>query len=217
MKITSPLQLAAFAATARKLLRKPLYDDDVRAWSDLLANLDALTAYFAQIGLQVEVSVSDGYAFLDDQLGAVESAEADETDDAPADEESGALPPLLQRRKLKYGETLLAVILRRRLDTFDRSTALGSKCFVTHRELLLDLQEFFEARNDQPKQLREFGGYVKTLVDLGFLRVSQKNEQDPDRTQYEIRRIIRARLTPEILEEFQRRLAEVSRDQTSAF
>lgn len=187
--------LQPYAWPARQLLIGPIYDEDARLWAALQEHLGALQAHFGGIGLRLEIAPQDGYAFLDD------AALGEETD-------GPNLPPLLRAHSLSYEATLLAVVLRHWLGEYDQAGQPdGPQLRLSLGQLMERVGLLLPPASNQVKLLKTLRKYVQELTDLGFLRLYQEETLDQQRTRYEVRRILLARLTPEMLEEFQRQLA----------
>jgi len=188
--------LQPYAWPARQLLLGPIYDDDARLWAALQQHLGALQIHFGGIGLRVEIAPQDGYAFLDD---------------APtADEEAlvTGLPPLLRAHPLSYEATLLAVVLRHWLGEHDQAGQPdGPQLRVSLGQLAERVSLLLPPASNRVKLLKSVRKYVQELSELGFLKLHQDDALDLQNARYEVRRILLARLTPEMLEDFQRQLA----------
>lgn len=188
--------LQPYAWPARQLLLGPIYDDDARLWAALQQHLGALQLHFGGIGLRVEIAPQDGYAFLDD---------------APtADEETlvTGLPPLLRAHPLSYEATLLAVVLRHWLGEHDQAGQPdGPQLRISLGQLAERVSLLLPPASNQVKLLKSVRKYVQELGELGFLKLHHDDALDLQNARYEVRRILLARLTPEMLEDFQRQLA----------
>lgn len=185
-----------FAPLALKLLQGVIYSDDVKSWKALHHQESKLKKYFAQIGLEFKFDTNEGYAYL--------SQPHDENDKYP-------LPRLIRREPISYEVTLLLVVLRELLDDFDADTKVTTrKCFVTHAQLKLRIQNFFKEKANQSKLFKDLDGYISKVVKWGFLRKSADGEQTIDQTQYELRRIIRAKMTVEDLEFIKNKLTNAT-------
>ena len=188
--------LQPYAWPARQLLIGPIYDEDARLWAALQQHLGALQTHFSGIGLRLEIAPQDGYAFLDD---------------APTDAEEASgttLPPLLRAHSLSYEATLLAVVLRHWLGEYDQAGQPdGQQLRLSLGQIMERVSLLLPPASNQVKLLKSIRKYVQELSDLGFVRLHHEETLDQQRSRYEVRRILLARLTPEMLEEFQRQLA----------
>lgn len=188
--------LQPYAWPARQLLIGPIYDEDARLWAALQQHLGALQTHFSGIGLRLEIAPQDGYAFLDD---------------APTDGEETtgiSLPPLLRAHALSYEATLLAVVLRHWLGEHDQAGQPdGPQLRLSLGQMAERVSLLLPPASNQVKLLKSIRKYVQELSDLGFVRLHHEEALDLQRSRYEVRRLLLARLTPDMLEEFQRQLA----------
>jgi hypothetical protein len=139
------------------------------------------------VAQKLVVDEAEGYAFL----FQIE----------PEDQEK--LPRLAQRRRLGYEATLLLVCLRAELDRFERSPG-ESATLVLSRDQLRELAEdLLRQTSDEKRDRRSLDAAIERLTALGFLRrVTGEDER------FEVRRIIKARLGPDQLEDIKRRLLD---------
>ncbi len=175
-----------YAQVIVRLLGGELYETD-KIWSELLEYRHPIAQYFARIGLELIVDQRDGFAFL-------RQSELDE---------SGRTIGLIKRTPLSYEVTLLLVLLRELLETYELNDTTSPACFVSHRKIRDELELYFRDSSNKVKLLRQLDRYIKQIVELGFLRLVQ-DSPTADERQYEIRRIIKAKITPDILEEIRR-------------
>src|ERR1700733_2898422 len=63
-KIKKHEQNAAFSAVLIKLLQGFIVSDEKKYWESLLTYQEAVREYFSALGLQLHLSIDDGYAFL---------------------------------------------------------------------------------------------------------------------------------------------------------
>jgi len=173
-----------------QLIKGVLYQDrHHKYWLPLLQSQAAVQDYFKPIGLILYIDEAEGYAFLKQQ---------DIDPETPADQ---TLPRLIARRSLTFPVSLLLVLLRKRLVEED---ALGEASrVILSREQIIDLMSLFmpeqknEARlNDQIKTA------INRAVDYGFLRKLEKGEKE----MFEIRRILKAFVDAQWLDDFQQQL-----------
>lgn len=207
-------------------------------WNLLKTYFSDVNDYFSKIGVRVFIDDGDGYAFLkqilagngDDDAGpgAGDSAETGNGDagDTSDDGENGdisadfsdqdykrllKLPRLIKNYPLSMELSLLCVILREALDQFDTSEDASSMLVMNEKEIKDRLVTFLPEKSDQTKVYAKIDEYLNKLVDLTFLREIKKEENadlKKDR-QFEVRRIIRAKVNAEFLEEFKRKLEEL--------
>ncbi|HAH63585.1 MAG TPA: hypothetical protein DCL73_15985 [Treponema sp.] len=199
-----------WAPVCIKLLQGPLYKTgaDDATWNMLTAWTSAVSGYFAQIGLTVFVDQGDGYAFL---------KQSDENDEVPDAAESPAnLPRLIKKYALTPEVSLLCVLLREALDQFDTSQNQSAMLVLRESEIKERIAVFIKEKNDQVKYFNKLDTYLNQLVNLSFLRElntpagAQSVSSNQEDREFEVRRIIRAKINVEFLAEFKRKLQELN-------
>lgn len=219
-KITIP----EWGAVCVKLLQGPIYraNSQDSLWNLLRRNLSDINEYFSKIGVFVFIDDSDGYAFLKQISGTDEddssfesSGETDEQDSAQKqelpDEDAkrlAKLPRLIKKYSLSMELSLLCVILREALDQFDTSEDTSSMLVMKENDIKERLITFLPEKSDQTKVYAKMDEYLNRLVELTFLREIKKDESldFKHEREFEVRRIIRAKVNAEFLEEFKRKL-----------
>ncbi len=177
------MQIAPFAPTVIRLFKGPLYDDQRKEWSELLLYFEEVRMYLGKIGLEVILNEPEGFAYL-----------------RQMEEEGQALPRLMSKRKLSWEVTLLCVLLRQKLEEFDLKDTDSRKLFLNKEELKAEIELFFEEENNRSRLLEKLDGYIKQVVDLGYLKpVSASLLQDSTQSRYEVKRIIKARFNSDEL------------------
>ena len=178
---------APWAKVAARLLQGALFDDQTDLWALLTQYQGELRPYFAKLALELVIDDRDGYAYLrqlEDDNGAVQIS-------------------LVRRRALTYEQSLVCVLLREWLDEFETDeTADSRELYISPRRFRERVELFFQEKSNQLKWMQQLDQHLKTLVELGFLKPLPAKGADPDDALYEVRRIIRARVTPDQLEEF---------------
>ena len=133
----------------------------------------------------------DGFAFL------TQSEQENET---------ASIPRLIKRIPLSYEVTLLLVILRESLEEFDVKNIDMSKCFISDTEIKEKIGIMFKEKANKVRLLDKFNTYINQAVNLGFLKEVVSGEGREDLRRYEIRRVIRAKINNEKLEEIKERI-----------
>lgn len=185
-ELAPPVQIDPYAPVIVRLLNGELIESD-KLWQDLLEYRVPISQYFARIGIEVIIDQRDGFAFLRQQ-------ELDDT---------GRTIGLIKRTPLSYEVTLLLVLLRELLETYETQDTTNPACFVSHRKIRDELELYFKDQANKIKLLRQLDRYIRQIVELGFLKLVQDNTS-PDERIYEIRRILKARITADVLEEIRR-------------
>jgi hypothetical protein len=168
-----------------KLLREPVYREDGELWEALRSQQDEIRHYFRQIGQELVLDEGDGFAFLR-QLHV-------DGDDP--------VPRIVQRRALSYHATLLLVCLREALIRFDTSAEDSAKLVKTRTELVHFVSGFVPESNNEVRDVKGIESAITRLQELGFLRAL-----DAERETFEVMRIVKARITPEELQDIKIRL-----------
>jgi hypothetical protein len=183
---------------AIRLLQGPVYSDEP-AWDVLLRFQSPLGDYFARIGLLLVVDESEGLAFVR-QLAEDE-----------ATEEYQHLPRLFRRTRLGYEATLLCVLLRDELRRFEEEDLDNRRCVVEQVELLDQWKTFFPSGEDEVRLQKSLDAALRKLESLRF--VSRFGDAAGS---WEVRRILKARLSVAELERLKDQFAETSPPDASA-
>ncbi len=197
MNKNGPEQLAEqkLSTVLIKLLQGHIQSEDALIWETLLVNRSFAEEYFEKIGLYLHLSEVDGFAYL-------RSFPVLQTDES---EQESDLPAVMRKMPLSYETSLLCVLLRKELDRFDYEEVDDQRCIVETQDIYEMLSIFFPDWNDETKLQRRFDSIINKVKELGFIRrLNGKNEK------YEIKRILRAYIGAETLENIQKQLKEIS-------
>lgn len=178
-----------WSVAAVRLLQGVVEADDSRIWNILLANRSQLEQYFVRLGLRLVINDSEGFAYLK-QFDSEEIPEGYEN-----------LPRLFRTSRLSHGQTLLCVLLRSAFRRFEEEETHDERCVVTETELFDQWKSFFPQQKDEPRQLKDLQLSLKKLEELGFVR--SFGQVPPS---WEVRRILKARITVEVLEQLRDQL-----------
>lgn len=173
------------------LLKGVLYrEDDPPLWQSLTDQQVAVRDYIQVLGLELILDEAEGYAYLRQRQ-------------EDGDNDRGSLPRLIPRRQLSYPVSLLLALLRKRLAEFDASS--GDARLILSRDQLVELLRLFlpESTNEA-RLIDRIDSHINRVVELGFLR-RLRGQQEP---LYEVRRILKAFIDAQWLNEFDQRLAE---------
>ncbi len=172
-----------------RLLQGIVYEEDKKTWDLVVAYQSDIRQYLQVMGLMLELYESDGYAFVRQR-----TAEAD-------DEE--ALPVLVRRMPLSYPVTLLCVLLRERLLEFDAQGGDSSRLIVSREQIVEMIRAFLPEKSNEARVVDSIDATINKLVDYNFLRklVNRSGE-------YEVMRILKARITVTELQEIKQKLYE---------
>jgi Domain of unknown function (DUF4194) len=169
-----------------QLFKGPLYrDTHEKLWDPMLKLRAPVSDHVAVLGLQVEIDESEGYAFLRTRPVAGDTAE---------------MPRLVARRTLSFHVSVLLALLRKRLAEFDASSADAR--LVLGRDQIIEMMRLFlpESSNDA-RLVDNIDAHINKIVELGFVRRLRG-----DAEQFEVRRILKAFVDGQWLNEFDARL-----------
>ncbi len=166
------------------LLKGVIYDTSRESWENLTTYESEVRKYFQTIGLNVYLDRSEGFAFLK-QI------------DLDADSE---IPRLIERRHLSYLLTLLCLILRKMLLENDAAGS-SKRAIVTKQDIIERMKPFLPTSPDEAKQLEKIESQINKVIIEGFLREMEQGNET-----YEIRRIIKAFIDADKVEELLEKL-----------
>jgi hypothetical protein len=183
----APEQPSDLSLVLIQLFKGPLYrDTHERLWEPMLKLRAPISDHVAVLGLQVEVDESEGYAFLRSRSIA---------DDVE-------MPRLVARRPLSFRVSLLLALLRKRLAEFDASSS-DTRLVLGRDQIVEMLRVFLPESSNDARLVDSIDTDIKKVVDLGFLR-----RLGSDNDQFEVRRILKAFVDGQWLNEFDVRLEE---------
>ena len=178
---------SSLSAVLITLFKGVLYHDQrPDLWQALLQLQANVRDHASVFGLELVLDEAEGYAYLRQRPAA-------------EDEE---LPRLVQRRQLGFAVSLLLALLRKKLAEHD--AAGGDPRLILSREQIVDLvQLFLPSGTDEAKLVDRIDVDINRVVELGFLR--RLRGQDD---QFEVRRILKAFVDAQWLNEIEQRLAK---------
>jgi len=180
-----------YAHAIVKLLNGTVYNED-KIWSELLQHQISITQYFEKIAIDLIIEKKDGYAYLKQ---------------IEIDDEKNTIG-LVRRMPLKYETSLICIFLREMLDDFEINNVDQHNLYISHKQLKEQIELFFKEKANKVKMLSKFDSYIESIVDVGFLKVLPGNYNSKDETRYEVRRIIKAKITNDVLEDFKKKLEQ---------
>jgi hypothetical protein len=170
-----------------RLLKEPIYSEDKDDWNLACLNQDRIRRYFNQIGQDLVLDQSEGFAFLQQ----IERLDCDR------------VPRLNVRRSLNYQTTLLLVCLREEFCRFDTNSPEESRLVKTRVELQNLVSAFLPESTNRVRDKGRVDSAIAKLRELGFLRLVS---EDPET--FEVRRIVKAKIGAAELEDIKKRLSE---------
>jgi len=178
------------AKTAIISLLKGLFykADHEKAFFELTHNSYAsIIEYFETIGLDVRVDENDGYAYLVNKV---------------FEDESEALPKLIQNRELSYKVSLLCVLLRKKIADFDMQNE-NERAIISKDDIVSSILLFLDIKFNEIKILKEIESTIKKVEELGFLKKLKIDENS-----YEIKSSIKSFIDATWLNDFDEKLKE---------
>lgn len=180
--------IAPYSKAIVKLLKSPV-ERTSNVWDDIIHYQTEIQDYIGLIGLELIVKKDEGFAFV-----------------RQFEDSDGNTLGLVTRRQIGFETSIVLVVLRQSLEDFDSNpTQLATEKFITGSEIKDELELFLQEGYNKLKFKKELDKYIRNVVDLGYLKVI--NEKDNE-TKYQIHRIIKEKITLDILQEFKKKLQE---------
>lgn len=171
-----------------RLLRSPI-ERNSNEWENVVMYQNEIQDYISQIGLELIIKKDEGFAFVK-QL----------------EDSEGNTLGLVQRRQIGFETSIVLVVLRQSLEEFDSNpTQLATEKFITNTEIRDELELFLPEKFNRKSFVKELDRYINTAVDLGYLKEVSKKDNE---TKYRIHRIIKEKITLDILQDFKTKLLE---------
>ena len=185
-----------YASAVIRLLQGTVFDDDTVIWSDLLNHQHQIHAFFRGIGINLYLDEREGFAYLTQP----------DTED-----ESTQIPRLVRRHALSYELALLLAVLRERLEKFDDQIIDSARCLISRQDIVDELEMLVGEKSNQCRMIEKIDSHINAAENHGFLKKIVNPDVAPENPDYEIRRVIKAKISNEKLEEIKRKLEEHDR------
>lgn len=184
-------ETATLSVVVVTLLRGILYREEKGEVWNMLLNLQArVRDYVAVLGLELILDEAEGYAFL-------RSKADDDLDD------KNTFPRLMRRQQLSFPVSLLLALLRKKMAEFDAAGGEGdSRLIVSKDDIVELLRVFLPSGSNETRVIDQVGAHLNKVVKMGFVR-QLKGQQKI----YEVRRILKAFVDAQWLNEFDKQLA----------
>lgn len=181
-------QTTPYSKAIVKLLKSPV-ERTSTVWDDVINYQMEIQEYIGQIGLELIVKKDEGFAFV-----------------RQLEDNEGNTLGLVTRRQIGFETSIVLVVLRQSLEEFDSNpTQLATEKFITDSEIRDELELFLQDGYNKLKFKKELDKYIRNVVELGYLREISKKDND---TKYQIHRIIKEKITLDILQDFKTKLQE---------
>ncbi|MBI9064099.1 MAG: DUF4194 domain-containing protein [Marinilabiliaceae bacterium] len=184
--------IAPYARSITKLLQGAVFDDQRELWNQLLEYQEDVKNYFEKIGLRLIIDRRDGYAYL-------KQVEIDE---------KGNTLGLMRRMPLTYELTVVCVFLREWLMEFEQDELQRARLIISPGTFRDRLKLIFNEHVHDWKLFKDLNRYMMECEKMGFLKLITNDTTHPDACRYEVKRIIKARITNRELEHFKNQLQD---------
>lgn len=182
----------AVASTVIELMRGVVYQESHEsAWQTIGRHGGRIRDHFATLGVDVIVDDAEGYAYLKTK---------------PETEGEEPLPRLVRRRTLTHPQSILLVLLRKRLVEFE-TAGTGGKMVLGRDQIIDELRTFLPEATKESRIVDNVDATIRQIADMGFLR-SLRGSDD----RWEVRRILKAYVDAETLGDYAARLEEYATD-----
>ena len=181
-----------YASAIIKLLQsRAVYDND-RYWQIILQHEIGIRNHFGEIGIELDLNRSEGYVRI--------------TQKEFADDEPNPPIKLIRKFALNYEQSLMAIVLREWLEEHSVSYQSGSRLFISKEQLRNRIELFFKNQNNRKSLIGKLDTLIEKMVENSFLEVNQKDEANPENTRYEVKTLVKIKISNEKLEEFKAKL-----------
>ncbi len=172
-----------------KLLKSPI-ERSSNLWNDVVNYQVEIQDFISQVGLELIVKKDEGFAFV-----------------KQFEDSEGNTLGLITRRQIGFETSIVIVVLRQSLEEFDSNPTQFqvAEKFITDSEIKEEVELFLPEKFNRVKLMKEFDSYIKRIVELGYLKEVSKKDNE---TKYQIHRIIKEKVTLDILQEFKTKLQE---------
>ncbi|MDO6433331.1 DUF4194 domain-containing protein [Flavitalea sp. BT771] len=174
-----------------KLLKGPVEYLEKSAWEQLMQYQVELTRFLQQLGLVLVLEKDDGYAYL-------EQLRLDEEDNVAG---------WIRRIQLGYDESILLVLLRDMMAEFEVGEAGARELIKKRREIKEYAELFFKENPSRVKFIRDLDRLIDKVEELDFIEKVEPADLS-DEEKFRIKKIIKAKVDHEILENFKNQLTQ---------
>jgi hypothetical protein len=170
-----------------RLLKGPV-ERGASVWDDVVHYQQEIQDYISQLGLELMVRKDEGFAFV-----------------RQFEDSEGNTLGLVVRRQIGFEASVLLVVLRQLLEEFDSNPTQFqvAERFITHSEIKEELELFLQEGYNRIRFMKELDAQIGKVVELGYLKEISRKDQE---VTYQIHRIIKEKITLDVLKEFQAKL-----------
>ena len=189
--MTDKPTILPFTPVLIKLLKGPVEYLEKTAWEQLLTYQNELTRFLQGLGLMLVLEKEDGYAYL-------EQIRLDEEENVAG---------WIRRIPLGYEESILLVLLRDMMAEFEVGEVSTRELIKKRREIKEYAELFFKENPSRVKFIRDLDRLIDRAEEMDFLE-KVENSDLLDEEKFRIKKIIKARVDNEILENFKQQLTQ---------
>jgi hypothetical protein len=145
-----------------------------------------------QLGLALVIDKEDGYAYLRQVV---------------AEGEEDPLVNWSQRRAFSYDESILLILLRDMMAEFEVGEVTSRELIKKRREIKEYAGLFFKENASRVKFIKEIDRLIDRATENEFLEIVEAGDV-PDEQRLRIKKLIKAKVDSEVLEQFKQQLTE---------
>jgi len=181
--------LKPYSKAVVKLLKHGTVYSSAAVWEELLYYQEEIQEYVNVIGLELIMRKDEGLAFV-----------------TQFEDEEGNTLGLVSRRQIGFETSIVLVVLRQLLEEFDHNPTQiqTNEKLISHSGILEEVELFLPEKYNRVKLLQEMDSSIKKLTEFGYLKIV-KQEANP---LYQIQRVIKDKVTLDILKDFKLKLEE---------
>ncbi|WP_321298007.1 DUF4194 domain-containing protein [Marinifilum fragile] len=171
-------------------LLKGSVDKNNKIWDDIVLYQPDIQDYISTIGLELVLKKEDGFAFV-----------------KQIEDSNGTTLGIASRRQIGFESSIILVVLRQSLEEFDSNPTQFQvmEKFITNTEIKEEVELFLPEKFNKVKFLKDIDKNIRQIQELGYLKEVQK---DNGEIKYQIQRIIKEKVTLDVLVEFKNKLEE---------
>lgn len=173
-----------------RLLKSPIERKNESLWNSVVTYQNEIQEYIATIGLELIVKKDEGFAFV-----------------KQFEDSEGNTLGLIVRRQIGFEASIVLIVLRQSLEDFDSNPTQiqVAEKFITNSEIKEEVELFLQEGYNRMKFQKDLDSHINKIVELGYLKEVSKNDSE---TKYQIHRIIKEKVTLDILQDFKTKLKE---------
>lgn len=173
-----------------RLLKSPIERKNESLWNSVVTYQNEIQEYIATIGLELIVKKDEGFAFV-----------------KQFEDSEGNTLGLIVRRQIGFEASIVLIVLRQSLEDFDSNPTQiqVAEKFITNSEIKEEVELFLQEGYNRMKFQKDLDSHIYKIVELGYLKEVSKNDSE---TKYQIHRIIKEKVTLDILQDFKTKLKE---------